>query len=379
MASSRPITSLSGRSVSGGSGRGGSAAGSQVSRARWGGVSLVIAALLGAITLAVISPSDADEPGLPGTSAVDEVPAADSTPAAQAAVTDGRLPSAQPQITAPKDGWVIGEWYFDVEVTVPDEPLPRRLLSLVVLRAGEEVKSLSRPQSGSVTVTDVPLLEGSNTLTAALRGPGGLGPESDPVTVTQDRDAPVLDVTAPKDGASTFESEVVLSGTSEAGATVMVANPAKGWDTSLVVGPSGSFEMIVPLALGKNRITASSTDSAGMERRDAITVQRKDGRPVVTISAPKRVPRADLPRDIRIVVDVKDVDGKKIEGATVSYSLGGPGWTAQDFVDETDPTGRSVWQVELSAGGSQSDPIVGVEVIAPNRERREVFQEIDIS
>jgi len=351
-----------------------------VSRARWGGVILVIGALLGAITLAVLSPGGVDEPGLPGAAATGATPAAHGTPAAQASPSDDRLPTAQPQITSPKTGWVIGEWYVDLNVAVPEEPLPRRLLSLLILQDGQEVKSLSRPRrDGDVTVNDVPLLEGTNTLTAVLRGPGGLGPESDPVTVTQDRDAPVLKVTGPKDGASTFDSEIVLSGTSEAGATVMVTNAAKGWDSSLVVGPSGTFEVVVPLALGKNRIVASSTDRAGMERKDTVSVQRKDGRPVVKISAPKRVSRGSLPKDVRIVVDVSDVDGKKIEAATVSYSLGGPGWTAEDYVDETDASGRSVWRVELSAGGSQSDPLVSVEVIAPNRERREVYQEIDIS
>jgi hypothetical protein len=53
----------------------------------------------------------------------------------------------------------------------------------------------------------------------------------------------------------------------------------------------------------------------------------------------------------------------------VTYTLGGPGWTAQDFEDRTDADGRSTWEVELVAGGSGSDPTLGVEVIAPNGER----------
>jgi hypothetical protein len=145
------------------------------------------------------------------------------------------------------------------------------------------------------------------------------------------------------------------------------------------VGPSGSFEISVPLALGRNRITVHSTDGAGMEQRATVVVQRKDGRPVIKLSAPKRVPRSELPRQIRVVVDVTDVDGKAIEGATVSYNLGGPGRESVDFDDETGATGRSTWEVQLVAGASESDPIIGVEVIAPNRERSEVFQEIEIS
>jgi hypothetical protein len=230
-----------------------------------------------------------------------------------------------------------------------------------------------------VTVRDVPLLEGENVLSAALEGPGGLGPASNPVAVTQDRDAPVLGITSPQDGTETIETTIDLAGTSEAGASVTIANAAKGWDNTLRVGPSGTFEISVPLALGRNRIIVHSTDSAGMEQRSMVAVQRKDGRPVIELSAPKRVARRELPRQIRVVVDVTDVEGREIEGATVSYSLGGPGWTAQDWVDETNAGGRSAWEVQLVAGASESDPILGVEVIAPNRERSEVFQEIEIS
>jgi hypothetical protein len=230
-----------------------------------------------------------------------------------------------------------------------------------------------------VTVAGVPLVAGQNVLTAALRGPGGLGPASEPVAVTQDRDAPVVRITTPKTGAETIATSITVAGTSEPGASITLENAANRWDSDLGVGPSGAFEASVPLAMGRNRITVRSTDAAGMERRDTISVQRKDGRPVIDLSAPQRVARSDLPRQIRIVVDVTDVDGNQVEDATVSYNLGGPGWTAEDFVDQTDANGRSVWEVELVAGGSASNPGVSVEVIAPNRERRQVYQEIEIS
>jgi hypothetical protein len=305
---------------------------------------------------------------------------ASASPAALASPTDTRLPAVKPEILSPKEGWVIGEWYTDVSVDVPEEPLPRRLLELVILRGGEAVKSVARPKTGErTTVADVPLVAGVNVVTAALRGPGGLGPGSEPVTVTQDRDAPVLEVTAPKDGTETIEERVTVSGTSEPGSAVEVDNRAKGWEGQLTVGPSGSFEIVVPLAMGKNRIVASSTDTAGMERQDEVVVVREDGRPVITLTAPGRVRRAELPRQIRVSVVVKDVDGDAIEGATVSYGLGGPGGTTEDFSEQTDGAGRSSWLVEIGAGGSPTNPIVSVEVIAPNGERSQAFREITIS
>jgi hypothetical protein len=77
-------------------------------------------------------------------------------------------------------------------------------------------------------------------------------------------------------------------------------------------------------------------------------------------------------------VDVTDVDGAELQDATVSYTLGGPGWTAQDFEDQTDANGRSTWEVELVAGDSGSDPTLGVEVIAPNGEKDQASRVIEI-
>jgi hypothetical protein len=371
MASTRPVsTSRTGRAAA----AAGTDGAPPVSRARWAGVALVLGSLLGAITLGVISPSDPSTPGQA------RIVGPGASPIAVATPTDTRLPTAQPGIVSPQEGWVIGEWYVDVSAEVPEDALPKRALVLVILRGGEEVKSLAKPKpGGQVTIRDVPLTAGENVLTAALRGPGGLGPESEPVTVTQDRDAPVLTVTTPEDGTVTIDDKITVAGTSEAGATVEVQNRAKGWDGKLTVGPSGSFEIVVPLARNKNRIVARSTDTAGMERTDEVTVVRKDGRPVIKLTAPARIKRAEMPKRIRVVVDVSDVDGNGIEGAMVSYGLGGPGGTTEAFTDETNAKGRSVWQVEVAAGTSPINPIVSVEVIAPNGERSQEFREIRIS
>jgi hypothetical protein len=373
MASAKPASTVRGRSGAGSSSGPGKGDGEEISRARWAGVALVIAALLGAISLAVFSRGDGTAPREPGTTT------SSATPTPAATVLDTRLPVAQPEITSPKTGWIIGEWYVDVAVAIPDEPLPKRLLSIVILRDGTEVKSLERPDPGrAVNVPEVPLAAGENVLTAALRGPGGLGPISEPVTVTQDRDAPVLRITAPKTGAETFESAITVTGTSEPGASVKVENAANQWDGDIGVGPSGDFEVSVPLAMGRNRIGVSSTDAAGMEQRDAILVVRKDGRPVIKITAPRQVARSELPKLIRVIVDATDADGAALQDATVSYTLGGPGWTAQDFEDQTDADGRSSWEVELVAGTSGGDPTLGVEVIAANGERNQASRVIDI-
>ena len=134
-------------------------------------MALVFAALLAAIVLAIVSPSEGGSPGL---TAGGPRPSPSPVPT----TLDTRVPTAQPQIVDPRDNDVEAEWMIDVEVKLPEEALPRRSLDLVILRDGEVVQSLDRPETGTtVSVTDVPLPHpGQHTLTAALRGPVGWGP-----------------------------------------------------------------------------------------------------------------------------------------------------------------------------------------------------------
>jgi hypothetical protein len=374
MASAKPVSPVRGR-TSGSSGSApGKGAGPEISGARWAGIALVIASLLGAVALAVFSPSDGQapvspSPGIPSTS-----------PSPLASVLETRVPTARPQITSPKTGWLVKEWYIDVVVKIPEEKLPRRILELVILRDDQEIGRLPRPDTGgSVTLEEVELVAGENVLTAALRTVAGRGPASESVTVTQDRNAPDLEITSPATATETIEDSVSITGTSEAGVSVTVENPGVPFETTMGVGPSGEFEVNVPLDLGRNRITVRSTNDAGMDRQDTVIVVRADGRPrIATFNAPKSVARSELPTEIRVVVEVTDAKGEEIEDAIVSYSLGGLGWTGQRFEDRSDGNGRSVWEVELVPSGAGNDPSITVEVIAPNRERAEANKVIAI-
>jgi hypothetical protein len=255
------------------------------------------------------------------------------------------------------------------------------LLKVVILRDGEPVKVVERPaRDKPVAVAGVELVPGRNELTAVLAGPGGYGPESAPIVVHQDRDAPELRITAPESGSETFEDAVEVVISSEPGASLKVANGATKRDNEYTVGPAGSLKASVPLAMGRNRITVTSTDEAGMRQDETVVVFRRDGRPVIGLNAtPKQVRRADLPHRLRVVVVVKDSTGNEIEGAEVSFTLGGPGWQTQDSVDTTNASGRATWTPELEASAAQVDPKVTVEVVAPNRERGEAFKEIQIT
>lgn len=345
----------------------------EIPPARWAGVALVIAALLGTIMLAVVSPGDEGTPGVAA-----EIPAiASSSPAASFRSGDTRVPTTAPTITSPRDGSVESEWDVSLTVSVPKDPLPSKALSLVILSDGKEVKRLDKPGRGkSVDVEGVPLAPGANVLTAALEGPGGLGPASDQVVVHQDRNAPDLAIVSPESGTETFDDEIDIEISSEPGAALVVTNNATKRDSDYTVGPTGSQTVSVGLAVGRNRINVTSTDDARMKQDATVMVVRKDTRPVIKLSGTKQVKRSALPARLRIVVDVKDSEGDAIRDASVSFTLSGPGWPAQESMETTNGNGRAVWAPDLAASPSKDPLRVTVEVVTPQGGRGEDFQEV---
>jgi hypothetical protein len=337
----------------------------EVSPARWAGVAFVIIAIAAAIVLAVISPSETGDGRVAAGAVASPLP----TPAPT--VSDTRLPTARPSIVTPVEG-PTAEIEIDVVVQVPSEDLPRRKLTLVVLRGEEEIGRAEKPRTGGpVTVSGVRLrLDTKNELTAALLGPGGYGPLSEPVVVTQDREAPVLALTSPADDTDTYKNTISVVGTSEPGAEVTITNQANGQEVPVVVGNAGTFKASVRLKYGRNRIVISSTDAAGLEQSDRVKVIRLDPRPTIKINAPSRISRSELPTTIRVVVDVTDAEGEKMEGAEVYFSLGGTGRITINESGVTNANGRAVWRPEVTVSDSPAADTLNliVEVTSPRTE-----------
>jgi hypothetical protein len=370
MASAKPVTTT--RKSAGKSGSRKSPE-PEISSARWAGVALVIAALFGAIVLAVVSPSD------PASEQGPVLGAAETTPIpVPSASADTRLPTAQPEILIPTAGSDTGEWEIEVTVDVPKDSLRAKELSMVVLRGDDTIGEAERPKTGGkVVVPGVRLVPGLNELTAALKGPGGLGPRSEPITVMLDNDRPELDITSPANKTKTFEDTITVEGVSEPGVEVTITNPELKFDTgALVVGPDGTFGHSVPLKKGRNAIAAESEDAAGQTHNDTVVVTRKDGKPTIKFDAPKRIDRSTLPAIITVGVLVTDVDGAKMPDAAVVFSLIGTGRPADGLDSETNANGRSKWQLEI-AGGS-SPILLVVEVTSPHGQTKTAKREIVI-
>jgi hypothetical protein len=340
-------------------------------------MALVFAALLAAIVLAVVSPGD--HPTTPAVTGSDPR----TSPSPSATTLDTRVPTALPQIVEPQAGDVVPEWSIPVRVKLPDDELAKRDLKLVILRDGDEVASLEAPKPGTTeTVSDVALLvPGEHTLTAVLVGPGGRGPVSEPVTIRQDVDAPVLSITSPEDRAKTDGSVITVSGTSEPGVRLTIANAANGWEQDTSVSPAGTFSQVVPLKIGPNRISVATQDQPGQDRKEQVVVVAEDGSPRVQVKVdPRTVSRAELPRRIKVSVRATDAEHQPLEAADVWFSVGGVGWEASDFETQTNAQGRATWSVEIKPVGSNQEeaPMLSVEVVTADDLSSKAKQDIKV-
>lgn len=322
---------------------------SQVSPARWGGVALVIMAIVAAVILAMVSPS---EPSRAPAAA-----AAEPSPSPVATDLAGQAPTVQPRITYPIDGKTTAEIDFPAEVELPlEEGVPRRLLTLYIMSGGKIVGELSEPKTGGkVTVKSVRVEPGQHELTAVLGVPGAFGPPSEPVLLTVDRDAPDLAITSPSNKTTVYEETVVVEGTSQVGAKVRIRNKANGQKRDVTVGNSGTFSASIKLKRGEtNEIAATSVDEAGIPRTKTVRVDRLDGRPRVKI---KSGPIDRSSGNARIVVDVSDAKDKPLKEAQVDFALGGPGSSVETETLYSDADGRVVWKTTVEPGSPTDDAL----------------------
>jgi hypothetical protein len=365
MASAKPASTTRRASPNRGSGKKGE---QEVSPARWAGVAFVITAIVAAIILGMLSPSDPD--ATPAVAAVVE------SPAPSAGALDSQVPIAQPTIMLPKDGEEYPEFVIPVTVELPRDEIPGEFLQLHIMRGDESLKTKENPKiPGTVTVKGVEVDEGANELTAVLTGPGGWGPRSDPVVVIVDRDAPGLEIITPENKAEVYDKVVRVEGTSEIEAEVKVRNETTGKTHPYgVIGADGEFSVSVPLKPGaNNKLRVVSTGAAGIPQSKTIRVIQVDGRPKVKIRKiePNPVSLSSLPAQISIRVDVTDAKGKPMPEAEVFLSLGGPGQEAEQDRLVTNAKGRVVWKPTIEAGSERTDTLsVVAEATSPLSDKK---------
>ncbi|MGU1683068.1 Ig-like domain-containing protein [Pseudomonas aeruginosa] len=217
------------------------------------------------------------------------------------------------------------------QVTAPDTTAPAPATDVQVAPDGSSVTGKAEPGStvgvdtdgdgqpdttvvvgpgGSFEVPLNPPLTNGETVTVIVTDPAGNN--STPVTVEAPdttAPAPATDVQVAPDGSS-------VTGNAEPGATVGVDTDGDGQtDTTVVVGPGGSFEVPLnpPLTNGET-VTVIVTDPAG-NNSTPVTVEAPD----TTAPAPAT--------DVQVAPDGSSVTGNAEPGATVGVDTDGDGQT----------------------------------------------------
>ncbi|ALZ32598.1 Ig-like domain repeat protein [Pseudomonas aeruginosa] len=215
------------------------------------------------------------------------------------------------------------------QVTAPDTTAPAPATDVQVAPDGSSVTGKAEPGStvgvdtdgdgqpdttvvvgpgGSFEVPLNPPLTNGETVTVIVTDPAGNN--STPVTVEAPdttAPAPATDVQVAPDGSS-------VTGKAEPGSTVGVDTDGDGQpDTTVVVGPGGSFEVPLnpPLTNGET-VTVIVTDPAG-NNSTPVTVEAPD----TTAPAPAT--------DVQVAPDGSSVTGKAEPGSTVGVDTDGDG------------------------------------------------------
>ncbi len=154
----------------------------------------------------------------------------------------------------------------------------------VTIDGTAETVSSTGAFSGTFTLT-----EGSHTFTVIASNAAGLTSTAT-VTIKVDTTAPSLAVTSPTNDATVTVPTVLVTGTTEPGASVDVNGYA------VTVNATGAFSIELALKVGANSITVTSTDAAGNVATQTVAVAFSD--PVPGLESELNSTRATLQQEI---------------------------------------------------------------------------------
>jgi hypothetical protein len=147
-----------------------------------------------------------------------------------------------------------------------------------------KINGIDAAKSGTTFLAQVPILEGTNTLTAVAINSNGTATTAS-VQITLDTTPPKVTINAPETASQTAESSITVSGTVN-DIVVGTVNPLQATVTvngAAAAVSNRSFSSIVPLALGPNTIQAIARDRSGNSATTSVTVTRIAAVGTVTI------------------------------------------------------------------------------------------------
>jgi glucodextranase-like protein len=203
---------------------------------------------------------------------------------------------------------------------------------------------------GSTTqlVASVQLVKGPNNFTATIVKDGAESGESPVVTITLDQDAPKVTISSPKDKATINDSKVTITGSTQAGSSLIAQNAANGTSVTGTAGSDGKFSLILPLGQGSNAITLRVTDPAGNETDKTLTVNQGSGEMSANLSASLyTIHVSHPPSSLQLRVTVSDPSGAPLAGASCTFTLQIPGLAPITSTKTTDASGRASFTTTL--------------------------------
>lgn len=270
-----------------------------------------------------------------------------------AATTIG-APEAAPRLEVPDDPYTSND-AWDLRGLLPSGVAGSEDLTLRVFVGTERVDEVPVPPTADFLVTAIPLFEGENEISAAVVGPEGEGPRSASIVIILDTEDPGLTIAAPKDGSRVKASTqiVTVKGKTQPEANVAVRNANTGGSASEDAKIDGTYEIKVGIADGTNTLTVTATDQAGNETTKTVSILRGSGKLTARVGvSPSRLKASRLPEPYTIRVTVADVGGKRVPGATVTFSLSPPGQPTSTFTTETNASGVATWRVTMPRAGT---------------------------
>ena len=272
-----------------------------------------------------------------------------------------------PRLTEPEAG-LVRTPRVTVAGTLPDSVVGRRRFRIRIYVNGELVGTRKVPDSATFRVLAVPLSQGENRITVALKGPRGESPSSSPVVVTLDDVAPVVELDSPRDGAVVNAERVEIQGTTEPGSRLRIRNASRGGSVAAEADSSGAFRARLSLGPGTNTLVISAVDAAGNRSSSEVTVVKGEGefRAEIRLSRTS-VALDDLPVTLDIHVTVLDPDSRPVEGAEVVFSLSVPGIATSTYPATTGVGGVASWEDRVipETGAIPADGLVTALVTLP--------------
>lgn len=176
---------------------------------------------------------------------------------------------------------------------------------------------------------EVTLLGGQrNRLFLIAENTLGLRSAPVPVEITQDSQAPLVEIDFPEDGAQLTNDSIQVAGrisdllSGFLGLEVTVNDGAA--EVFAGIGTNGSFErQAVPLALGPNVITATGMDAAGNSRSTSITVTRvaPSGPTLAIVSGNDQRGEVNTELPAPVVVRISNEDSTPFANKTVNFRV----------------------------------------------------------